>query len=122
RGERISALSFGARIKLSLVMALCRDARLLVLDEPSTGLDVAARQILFREILDFVRREDRTVIISSHQLSDLERIADHVAILHCGQMMTMGTMDQLVARYCQRDVRIATGGSFPAFAGARILE
>jgi len=121
-GERISALSFGARIKLSLVMALCRDARLLVLDEPSTGLDVAARQILFREILDFVRREDRSVIISSHQLSDLERIADHVAILHRGQMMTMGTMDELVARYRQRDVRVTTGGSLPALAGVKILE
>ena len=52
RKERIAALSFGARIKLSLVMALSRDAELLLLDEPTVGLDVNARLLLFREILD----------------------------------------------------------------------
>ena len=75
RKERIAALSFGARIKLSLVMALSRDAELLLLDEPTVGLDVNARLLLFREILDFVKREERAVVISSHQLSDLERLA-----------------------------------------------
>ena len=65
-------------------MALSRDAELLLLDEPTVGLDVNARLLLFREIRDFVKRADRTVVISSHQLSDLEKLAEHVAILNKG--------------------------------------
>jgi ABC-2 type transport system ATP-binding protein len=99
RGERIAALSFGARIKLSLVMALARDAELLLLDEPAVGLDVEARRRLFSEILDFVKREDRAIVISSHQLSDLERVADHVAIIDKGQLMLFSRMDRLVERF-----------------------
>ena len=103
RNERIAALSFGARIKLSLVMALSRDAELLLLDEPTVGLDVNARLLLFREIRDFVKRQDgtkgRTVVISSHQLSDLEKLADHVAILNKGRLIATGRMDELVERH-----------------------
>jgi ABC-2 type transport system ATP-binding protein len=102
RKERIAALSFGARIKLSLVMALSRDAELLLLDEPTVGLDVNARLLLFREIRDFVKRDDRTVLISSHQLSDLEKLADHVAILNKGKLIAAGTMAQLVERHAPK--------------------
>ncbi len=122
RGERIAALSFGARIKLSLVMALARDAELLLLDEPTVGLDVNARLLLFGEILEFVKRENRTVIISSHQLSDLERLADHVAILNAGRLVTMGRMDALVERYVQLDARLSMDGAMPVLDGLKLLQ
>jgi ABC-2 type transport system ATP-binding protein len=121
RGQRIATLSFGARIKLSLVMALSRDAEILLLDEPTVGLDVTARQKLFSEILEFMQREGRTVVISSHQLTDLERLADHVAILDGGRLLTMGRMDQLVDRYVQIDARLTTGGALPAMDGVRVM-
>jgi len=120
RGQRISALSFGARIKLSLVMALSRDAEILLLDEPTVGLDVTARQKLFSEILEFMQREGRTVVISSHQLTDLERLADQVAILDGGRLLTMGRMDELVDRYVQIDARL-TAGALPAMDGVRLM-
>jgi len=104
RKERIAALSFGARIKLSLVMALSRDAELLLLDEPTVGLDVNARLLLFREIRSFVKRGDKTVVISSHQLSDLEKLADHVAILNKGKLIAAGTMAGLVARHAPKSL------------------
>ena len=104
RKERIAALSFGARIKLSLVMALSRDTELLLLDEPTVGLDVNARLLLFREIREFVGRGERTVVISSHQLSDLEKLADHVAILNKGKLIAGGTMAQLVARHAPKSL------------------
>jgi len=104
RKERIAALSFGARIKLSLVMALSRDAELLLLDEPTVGLDVNARLLLFREMRDFVKRGDRTVVISSHQLSDLEKLADHVAILNKGKLIAAGPMAQLVERHAPKSL------------------
>jgi ABC-2 type transport system ATP-binding protein len=119
RGDRINALSFGARIKLSLVMALARDAELLLLDEPTVGLDVNARLKLFAEILDFMKREGRTVVISSHQLADLERLADHVAILDKGRLIAFGRMDELVDRYARLDVLISSGGAMPALDGVR---
>ncbi|CAN5130422.1 ABC transporter ATP-binding protein [soil metagenome] len=122
RSDRIMTLSFGARIKLSLVMALARDAELLLLDEPTVGLDVNARRILFAEILDFIKREDRTVVISSHQLADLERLADHVAILNQGQLIAMGRMDELLDRYVQIDAEIAHDGAMPSLPGVRVLE
>ncbi|HWY62575.1 MAG TPA: ABC transporter ATP-binding protein [Rhizomicrobium sp.] len=121
RGEGIAALSFGARIKLSLVIALARDAELLVLDEPTVGLDVNARQVLFREILDFVKRDDRAVLISSHQLSDLERLADYVALINRGKLVTMGRMDALVGRYVQVDAAMANG-ALPRLDGIKILD
>jgi len=122
RDERIATLSFGGRMKLSLVMALARDAELLLLDEPTVGLDVNARLALFGEILDFVKREDRTVVISSHQLSDLERLADHVAILDKGKLLVMDRMDALVERYLQLDARLVTGGALPALDCVQLLE
>jgi ABC-2 type transport system ATP-binding protein len=106
RDARVDALSFGARMKLALVLALSRDAELLVLDEPTLGLDAIARRQLFSELLQFMARDGRTILISSHQLTDLERFADHAAIMNHGQMLTSGRMDKLVERYRQFDARV----------------
>ncbi len=121
RTDRIMGLSFGARIKLSLIMALSRDAELLLLDEPTVGLDVTARLALFSEILEVMKREGRTVVISSHQLADLERLADHVAILDQGRLLTLGRMDELVDRYVQIDADHLTGGALPVIDGVRVV-
>jgi ABC-2 type transport system ATP-binding protein len=107
RDTRVDALSFGARMKLALVLALSRDAELLVLDEPTLGLDAIARRQLFAELLKFMAGDGRTILISSHQLTDLERFADHAAIMNQGKLLTSGRMDRLVERYRQFDARIA---------------
>jgi ABC-2 type transport system ATP-binding protein len=123
RDERIAGLSFGARIKLSLVMALARrDAELLLLDEPTVGLDAAARRLLFSEILRFVAREDRAVLISSHQLTDLERLADRLIILDRGRIIASGAMDELLRRYVTVDATVRADGLVPEPMGVRLLE
>jgi ABC-2 type transport system ATP-binding protein len=106
RDIRVDALSFGGRMKLALVLALSRDAELLVLDEPTLGLDAIARRQLFTELLKFMTRDGRTILISSHQLTDLERFADHAAIVNQGKLLASGRMDKLVERYRQFDARI----------------
>jgi ABC-2 type transport system ATP-binding protein len=106
RDSRVEALSFGARMKLALVLALSRDAELLVLDEPTLGLDAIARRQLFTELLKFMTGDGRTILISSHQLTDLERFADHAAIMNRGKLLTSGRMDLLVERYRQFDARV----------------
>jgi ABC-2 type transport system ATP-binding protein len=106
RSERVDALSFGARVKLATLLALSRDAELLILDEPTAGLDPLARQQLFAELLKFMRNENRTILISSHQLVDLERFADHVAVMQAGQIITYGSIPDLLERYVQLDVQL----------------
>jgi ABC-2 type transport system ATP-binding protein len=78
----------------------------LVLDEPTLGLDAIARRQLFAELLRFMTADGRTILISSHQLTDLERFADHAAIMNQGRLLTSGRMDKLVERYRQFDARV----------------
>jgi len=99
RDEKIPTLSFGARIKLSLVLALSWRPKLLILDEPTVGLDAISKQQVFSELLAAVREEDRTVFISSHSLTDLERFADNVGMLKAGQMVFEGPMNGVIERY-----------------------
>jgi ABC-2 type transport system ATP-binding protein len=74
-------LSHGQRAGLHLAMTLAIEPELLVLDDPATGLDPAARRSLLEAMLYFTRRRDRTILFSSHLLDDVERVADHVAVL-----------------------------------------
>jgi ABC-2 type transport system ATP-binding protein len=105
--DRIQSLSFGARIKLSLVLALSWRPSLLILDEPTTGLDAISKQQLFAQLLSAVQNEDRAVLISSHAITDLERFADHVGVIKNGKMIVEGATDEVVERY--RLVDIASG-------------
>ena len=106
RSERVDTLSFGSRVKLATLLALSRDAELLILDEPTAGLDPLARQQLFAELLKFMQSENRTILISSHQLGDLERFADHVAVMSAGQIITHGAIPDLLERYVQLDIQL----------------
>jgi ABC-2 type transport system ATP-binding protein len=120
RSERVDDLSFGGRVKLSLLLALARNARLLLLDEPSVGLDPLARQQLYAEIFTFIRDEERTVLISSHQLAELERCADHVVVMNEGQLVASGPTPDLLSRYTELDVLLERG-EFPEHAGLHLL-
>jgi ABC-2 type transport system ATP-binding protein len=108
--EKISTLSFGARIKLSLVLALSWRPKLLILDEPTVGLDAISKQQVFSELLAAVGEEERTVFISSHSLTDLERFADHLGMIKSGKMMFEGPMTGVIERYRMVDF-IAKGAA-----------
>lgn len=99
--DRIATLSFGGRMKLSLLLAMAWRPQFLVLDEPTTGLDAHSKKAIFAELLAIVKDESRTVLLSSHQITDLERFADNVTILHQGRMLTEGATVDLVARHLQ---------------------
>jgi ABC-2 type transport system ATP-binding protein len=102
--ERIHSLSFGARTKLSLVLALSWRPTVLILDEPTTGLDVISKQQMFGELLAAVQGEDRAVLISSHAITDLERFADHVGLIKNGRMIVESATDAVVERYRLVDI------------------
>ena len=85
RDKKVKALSKGNLQRLGLAQALLRDERILVLDEPTHGLDPVWTQ-RFRDIVDALRRPDRTILIASHNLDELQRLADRVAIIDHGRL------------------------------------
>jgi ABC-2 type transport system ATP-binding protein len=105
----VHEFSFGARIKLALTLALSWRPKLLVLDEPTVGLDAISRQQVFAELLAAVRDEERTVFISSHGITDLERCADRVGMIKDGRMLFEGATAEVVERY--RMVDFITDGN-----------
>jgi ABC-2 type transport system ATP-binding protein len=91
--RRIGELSHGMRLKLALACALCFRPRLLVLDEPLSGLDALARDEI---IAGFMGQAGRTtILISSHELDEVQRFATHVAFLHEGRLLFQGSMASL---------------------------
>jgi ABC-2 type transport system ATP-binding protein len=97
--DKIALLSFGARTKLALLLALARRPEVLVLDEPTTGLDPVSKQQVFGELLRAVEGGERGVLISSHGLADIERFADHIGMLKNGRLLLEGRTDEIVDRY-----------------------
>ena len=84
---RISNLSKGEKARLGLLIALAYRPELLVLDEPSTGLDPVVRRDILDAIMRTIADEGRTVLFSSHLLDEVERVADHVTMIHHGRIV-----------------------------------
>ena len=116
--EKIATLSLGNTIKLGLVLALARRPRVLIMDEPTIGLDALSKTDLFAELLALMGEEDRTVLISSHNLADLERFTDHIGVIHEGRLLAEGRTDQLLETH--RQVSFTLSGAPPP--GARLME
>jgi ABC-2 type transport system ATP-binding protein len=92
--QKIKTLSKGMRAKVSLSLALASDPALLILDEPTSGLDVLVRRDFLESMVDLAG-SGRTVLLSSHQISEVERVASHVAFLHKGKLMLTEPLDRL---------------------------
>jgi ABC-2 type transport system ATP-binding protein len=121
-GDRIATLSFGARTKLALVLALAWHPQVLILDEPTTGLDAHSKRAVFSELLAIVKDEARTVLISSHQLSDLERFADRVGVLHKGKLLAEGATSELVERHVLAEFESETVTNWETLSGVHVQE
>lgn len=95
--QKIKTLSKGMKAKVSLALAVACDPALLILDEPTSGLDVLVRRE-FLESMVVLAGEGRTVLLSSHQIGEVERVASHVALLHKGKLLLAEPLDDLRAR------------------------
>lgn len=93
--QRIGKLSRGQLARVCLLVALAHRPELLILDEPSSGLDPVVRRDILAAIVQTIADEGRTVLFSSHLLDEVERLADRVAILHEGQVLLDGELDSI---------------------------
>jgi ABC-2 type transport system ATP-binding protein len=92
---RIKNLSRGQRARAGLLVALAHRPDLLLLDEPSSGLDPVVRRDILGAIIRTIGEEGRTVLFSSHLLDEVERVADRVAIIHHGRIVLSASMDEI---------------------------
>ena len=120
--DKIVTLSFGAKTKLSLLLALSRRPQVLILDEPTTGLDAVSKQEVFGELLKAVEDGERTVLISSHGLSDIERFADHIGMIKNGKLLLEGRTDEIVDRFRMAEFFTENGTEFQNRDGLIILK
>lgn len=106
--RKYGRLSGGQRRRADIARALIHDPKVLFLDEPTTGLDPAARQIVWRTVSDLRERTGLTVFLTTHYMEETEE-ADHVAIVDHGRLITEGTPGELRARHSSSVLTLTTG-------------
>ena len=99
KGKLFKDFSHGMKMKLVLAIALSHRAKLLILDEPTSSLDPMTRDEILTMLMEFTRDEDHTVLLSSHIISDLEKVCDYITYVHQGKIILSAEKDQLEERY-----------------------
>lgn len=98
--KAFKTFSKGMKMKMGIAIALSHDAKLLILDEPTSGLDPVVRDEIVEILNDFTRDESHSILISSHIVSDLEKICDYIAFLHNGKLILIEEKDRLLEQFC----------------------
>ena len=98
-GKAFSTFSRGTKMKLGIAAAMSHHAKLLILDEPTGGLDPVVRDEVVSLFAEFTREPDHAVLISSHIVSDLEKLCDYIAFLHKGKLLLCEEKDRLLEEY-----------------------
>ena len=120
--RQLSQLSKGMRAKVALSLAMAHSPELLILDEPTSGLDTMVRREFLESMVD-IAAEGRTVLLSSHQIGEVERVADIVAIMHAGRLLVHEPLDELKRSTRQLTITVAESTTpRPALEGTVIYE
>lgn len=95
----IKEYSRGMKMKLTIAIALSHKSKILILDEATSGLDPMVRDEILDIFLDFIQDEEHTILLSSHIISDIEKIADYVTFIHRGRVVFSESKDKLIYQY-----------------------
>jgi ABC-2 type transport system ATP-binding protein len=118
-GARLRTLSKGQQAKAGLLAAQAHRPELLLLDEPSSGLDPIVRRDILEAVIRTVSDEGRTVFFSSHLLEEIERVSDYVAMLHQGRLVLCGPLDEIKSQHRRVTLRFEKDQATPpSIAGA----
>ncbi len=101
REQKIKGMSHGQRVKSQLLLVLARRPRLLLLDEPTTGLDPVARSEVLDELVEVLLDEERTVLFSSHNTNDVEQICDQITFIDRGKLVTTDDKESFIENWCR---------------------
>ena len=107
------SLSLGEQVKAVLLLALARRPKLLILDEPTTGLDPVARHEVISELTDVLRDESRSILFSSHNTVDVERISDRITFIDRGRIVDSSNKEDFLDRWRRIQVQLPPGAVLP---------
>lgn len=117
--QRLKTLSRGQLARVGLLGAIAHRPQLLLLDEPSSGLDPVVRRDILAAIIRTVADDGRTVLFSSHLLDEVQRVSDHVAMLHEGRLLLSDRLESVLDNHSRVTIRLQTASSTaPAVPGA----
>ena len=116
--QPIKALSHGERVKATLLLALAHRPRLLLLDEPTTGLDPVARHEVLAELMDAVQDERRAILFSSHNTHDVEQVSDAITFLDRGRVIDSKDKETFLDCWRRLHLEMPASGVAPAVPGA----
>jgi ABC-2 type transport system ATP-binding protein len=120
-GQKLKGLSKGMRAKVALSLALAHDPELLILDEPTSGLDPLVRREFLESMVDRAAT-GKTVFLSSHQITEVERVADYVAILHQGKLAIVAPLEELKSQIRELTVTLRDGSELPTAVPGEVLR
>ena len=115
--QKLKGLSHGQRVKSTLLLVLARKPKLLVLDEPTTGLDPVARHEILRELTDVMLDEGRSVLFSSHNTQDVEQISDRITFIDRGRIIDSMDKEMYLDRWRRLRLEAPYGVTLPALRG-----
>jgi len=119
---RVGSLSPGQRQRLAILIAICFEPELLILDEPAAALDPLARAQFLDLLLHLIQDQNRTIVISSHILSDVEKVIDHAVIMKAGKIIADASFDALREKYHRVRLTALSGALPDPLDFANVLE
>jgi ABC-2 type transport system ATP-binding protein len=117
REQRMKGMSHGQQVKAGLLLVFARRPRLLILDEPTTGLDPVARHEVIRELMDVMHDERRSVLFSSHNTKDVEQISDQITFIDRGRIIESRDKETFLERWRRLRVELPGEVMVPAIPG-----
>lgn len=120
--QKVKGLSHGQRVKASLLLVLARRPKLLIFDEPTTGLDPVARHDVLDEMMQSMEDETRSILFSSHNTLDVEQISDHITFIYDGNVVDSRDKESFLDSWRRLRLEVSDQFQIPEIAGIKEIK
>lgn len=121
-GQKIKGMSHGQRVKAALLLVFARFPKLLILDEPTTGLDPVARQEVLGALVEVLSDEERTILFSSHNTQDVEQLSDQITFIDRGKVIASSDKETFLDNWRRVRLEVPEGSTVPDIKGVRDIK